>query len=1707
MKWREHIVAASERTATVEGLDPFTLYELIVQSHNEIGGGSLTHPREAQTDEDSPAGPPLKVQVKAYQSSGFIVQWNPPDVPNGYITNYLIYYTMEDLKMPLDKWKTHDTKSDERTTTIRDLLSDKKYYVIVKAVNAKGESPPSKIVPVKTTSGLPGQVIGLTSTPIDGTRIQLQWDKPVYTIPITGYVITHNSTDGEKEFKLTSPHEKHIVRDLRPSSTYSFRIAAHTSRGRGEQSDETIVTTLNGTAVSPSAAEQDNVPSAPRTLKVELVSPTQVKLSWDPPLHENGQLRGYYVYKERLENGVPVSGQLQKALSIMDAKKLHAEVMGLEPNREYSFRVNAFNRNGDGEFSESRSIVTGGIPPRKPEMIGVTLNSPHDQFPLSAKIEWKLPTLESLDSPIDNYHIWYRPTSQSVYRHETIPATESSTTIGGLWMGEEYVILLGAENGEGLSANSTEHLVTPVGAPDAEPADVQYEIVGTHKMRLYWNPPVEDKRNGKITGYKAILTAMDRDMDERGNKIKTRQEQEVSNNFAIFNVEPNLSYTFKVAASTMKGQGPYSPVLTINPDPSALVGPPSNVRVEAISNSTAVVRWDYPESESVDGFVVKYIHEPTSRSHSETWHQKKVMDPAAKDFQIGDLQYPHKPYAFCVLAVKQNRQGPCSEPPTLIEKIQPKYYVTNLVVEWKTHNSVKVKWDYNGPGPVQFRMNYTGQKEYLNSNLKMEHLKAPGAARDLEHHIRSYLFHSLRASMHYTLSVSVKSSDNEDHWPNTVVVWTDPQAPSLVDTPSIDHSRSVNGQTKLRLIPTSEEYGAISHYWIVVVPSNYTRDSLVHLDNAALMRTSKERKQRVTSNVSITPAKKMKRAREGEEEEEEGDRKRRKREDSSLEPAPLPSSSIRRHRSLPSLNGPYITAEISASEMRDKFRSDDFFIVGDDNTHGSYINFKLENDKQYKVFVRAFAKAPEKRSQLEQRAPMMENSHRLWTDSDVSEPFTPRNTGVSGRGGTMGASQVWLLGPIIALLIIASLIGMLVCWWLRCNKKSVGRGSMRHHGSITKVALGGHHLNGNGGMMGETSKLLSNDYGRGAPIMHPYDQMNGNNSTSLDHLYPIPSSHSRPFHNGNIGNGYTTMPMPSSGGVIGGHSLSHPPVPITELSNHIEKLRANNNVGFIQEFESIETGQQFTWDASSADYNKHKNRYANVVAYDHSRVRIDGLLGSDYINANYIDGYERERAYIATQGPLSETADDFWRMVWEEGSCTIVMLTNLEEQNRVKCDQYWPTRGSALYGDLEVTILETMVLAHYTMRTMRLGMMGEFREIRHLQYTAWPDHGVPDHPTPFLVFLKRVKTLNPPDAGPIISHCSAGIGRTGAFIVIDIMLERLRYEHTIDIFGCVTALRSQRSYMVQIDDQYMFIHDAVLDAVLSGSTEVPSKRLSEHMNMLFRSVEGNSNFEQEYRQLTNVRVRDARCIDANSPVNRTKNRSMAVVPYDANRVRLTNVPGVDGSDYINASWIDGYRERCAYIATQAPADSTITDFWRMIWEDECGVIVVLKMSYEGTGREHSQSRLEYWPSESGVQFGHLVVEPIAEYNMPQYILREFKVSDLQSQLSRTVRHFEYTEWPELNPAPKPIDLFIDFIQQVHKTKSQFGVDGPIVVHCSTGAGRTGVFIALAQIIDRIRLEGVVDVFTTAKLLRTERAGMIQEREHYQFLYMAALEFV
>ncbi|XP_069889314.1 receptor-type tyrosine-protein phosphatase delta isoform X27 [Dipodomys merriami] len=721
------------------------------------------------------------------------------------------------------------------------------------------------------------------------------------------------------------------------------------------------------------------------------------------------------------------------------------------------------------------------------------------------------------------------------------------------------------------------------------------------------------------------------------------------------------------------------------------------------------------------------------------------------------------------------------------------------------------------------------------------------------------------------------------------------------------------------------------------------------------------------------------------------------------------------------------------------------FTLGDDKHYGGFTNKQLQSGQEYVFFVLAVMEHAE--SKMYATSP--------YSDPVVSMDLDPQPITDEEEG------LIWVVGPVLAVVFIICIVIAILLY------KSSKPDRKRAESESRKSSI-------------PNSKEV--------PSHHPTDpvelrRLNFQTPGSDDSGYP--------------------------GNLHSSSMASHPPIPILELADHIERLKANDNLKFSQEYESIDPGQQFTWEHSNLEVNKPKNRYANVIAYDHSRVllsAIEGIPGSDYVNANYIDGYRKQNAYIATQGSLPETFGDFWRMIWEQRSATIVMMTKLEERSRVKCDQYWPSRGTETHGLVQVTLLDTVELATYCVRTFALYKNGssEKREVRQFQFTAWPDHGVPEHPTPFLAFLRRVKTCNPPDAGPMVVHCSAGVGRTGCFIVIDAMLERIKHEKTVDIYGHVTLMRAQRNYMVQTEDQYIFIHDALLEAVTCGNTEVPARNLYAYIQKLTQIETGENvtGMELEFKRLASSKAHTSRFISANLPCNKFKNRLVNIMPYESTRVCLQPIRGVEGSDYINASFIDGYRQQKAYIATQGPLAETTEDFWRMLWEHNSTIVVMLTKLRE-MGREKCH---QYWPAERSARYQYFVVDPMAEYNMPQYILREFKVTDARDGQSRTVRQFQFTDWPEQG-VPKSGEGFIDFIGQVHKTKEQFGQDGPISVHCSAGVGRTGVFITLSIVLERMRYEGVVDIFQTVKMLRTQRPAMVQTEDQYQFCYRAALEYL
>nr|XP_023651146.1 receptor-type tyrosine-protein phosphatase T isoform X9 [Paramormyrops kingsleyae] len=573
-----------------------------------------------------------------------------------------------------------------------------------------------------------------------------------------------------------------------------------------------------------------------------------------------------------------------------------------------------------------------------------------------------------------------------------------------------------------------------------------------------------------------------------------------------------------------------------------------------------------------------------------------------------------------------------------------------------------------------------------------------------------------------------------------------------------------------------------------------------------------------------------------------------------------------------------------------------------------------------------------------------------------------------------------------------------------------------------------------------------------------------------------------------------------------------PAIRVADLLQHITQMKCGQGYGFKEEYEGLAEGQNAPWDTAKKDENRNKNRYGNIIAYptdDHTRVRLQLLEGdphSDYINANYIDGYHRPRHYIATQGPMQETVRDFWRMIWQENSVSIVMVTNLVEVGRVKCVRYWPDE-TEVYGDIKVTLIETEPLAEYVIRTFTVQKKGhhEIREIRQFHFTSWPDHGVPCYATGLLGFVRQVKFLNPPDAGPIVVHCSAGAGRTGCFIAVDIMLDMAENEGVVDIFNCIRELRSQRVNMVQTEEQYVFVHDAILEACLCGNTAIPVCEFREiYYNISRLDPQTNSSQIKDEFQTLNIvtpRVRPEDCSVGLLPRNHDKNRSMDVLSVDRCLPFLISVDG-ETSNYINAALMDSHKQPAAFIVTQHPLPNTVADFWRLVFDYNCSSIVMLNEM------DAAQLCMQYWPEKSSCCYGPIQVEFISADIDEDIINRIFRICNMARPQDgyRLVQHFQFIGWPAYRETPLSKRSILQLVRRLAKWQEQYdGGDGRTVVHCLTGGGRSGTFCAICSISEMIQQQNIVDVFHTVKTLRNNKSNMVETMEQYKFCYEVALE--
>ncbi|XP_063543150.1 uncharacterized protein LOC134751604 [Cydia strobilella] len=532
------------------------------------------------------------------------------------------------------------------------------------------------------------------------------------------------------------------------------------------------------------------------------------------------------------------------------------------------------------------------------------------------------------------------------------------------------------------------------------------------------------------------------------------------------------------------------------------------------------------------------------------------------------------------------------------------------------------------------------------------------------------------------------------------------------------------------------------------------------------------------------------------------------------------------------------------------------------------------------------------------------------------------------------------------------------------------------------------------------------------------------------------------------------------------------------------------------EFSGIVESEQSDSDSERSDSDPELDDVYVDVDGVPTRVKLEWLIW--------------KRRYIATQGPTPHTLDAFWRMIWQHKVHTVVMITNLVERGRRKCDMYWPGGGrgsSAEFGGVHVTLLHEDVRAAYTVRHLRAKNNNHKsdsepaspaneadaagRIIVQYHYTVWPDHGTPRHPLAVLPFVQAAAA----DPGTVLVHCSAGVGRTGTYIVLDAQLNQLKLTGTLSPLGFLCRARTQRNHLVQTEEQYVFVHDALLEHVRSGNTEVEFSKAREYLVKLLqpisddelavldlkptkqksvndltngiengetaslksskevsennaengsqlsiktedlnseqsksvkeddetkevmvngdesegvydlapRSTDTYSKKMQAYNNMTDQEKEEMRranrvenyallermrslanrnqtyqgpppvnllekqfllitrsCVDASvsarAPHNLDKNRPGAALPADTARVMLVPKPGVEGSEYVNASWVCGRRRLREFAVTQHPPPDAAPELWRLLWDHTAQLVLLL----------HSPSDPEcetFWPTE------------------------------------------------------------------------------------------------------------------------------------------------
>eukprot|EP00794_Sanderia_malayensis_P008095 gene8095-8963_t len=1657
--------AGTGLSKTIDKLNAYTYYEFQVAARTK--GGTIMgafSSSVAERTQEGPASMPMNVTAMALSNRTILVIWEGPEQINGALHDYQIRYK----KSSEFSFLPNVNAGTGLSKTINKLDAYTYYEFQVAARTKVGTiiGAWSNITKARTQEGSPTAPINVTALSLSDTVIRITWKEPEQ---INGLLHDYQSRYKKSLDSSFLPNVNagrnlsHSIKNLRAFTSYDFQVSATTKLGAiiGAWSNITMARTQEGS------------PTAPVNVTALSLSDTVIRITWKEPEQINGLLHHYQIrYKKSSEfsflSNVNAGTGLSKTINKLDAYTY------------YEFQVAA--RTKVGAIIGAWSNITMARTQEGSLTAPVNVTA----LPLSdtvIRIAWKEP--EQINGLLHDFQIRYKKSSEFSFLPNVNAGRNLSHSIKNLQVFTSYDFQVTATTKLGAIIGAWSNITmarTQEGSPTA-PVNVTALSLSDTVIRITWKEP--EQINGLLHDYQIRY--------KKSSEFSFLPNVNAGTGLSktIDKLDAYTYYEFQVAARTKVGtiMGPWSNITRARTQEGSPTAP---VNVTALSLSDTVIRITWKEPKLINGLLhdyqIRYKKSldssflPNVNAGRNLSHRIKNLHAfTSYDFQVtATTKLGAITGTWSTSTIEKTKQGSASKP---IDVRAIPISEKKIIVTWKEPLSINgILHNY------QIRFKKSSEKTFLTIVVSANKL--------------SKILDNLDAFTDYVIQVAATTKQGTifGDWSDSIRERThesvplEPKALHVVST----QSRS----TVLKWDKPSKENGIIRNYTIRLRGTKGYNTTFRHEKSIVLSVNSSTRLSLGVSDLvpgSVYTVQIAAATIKGYDPYSSSITLR------TLYTEPLAPEIVREVqlnggtnvilKPASNINGPIthyafgVTIGIKGCRLelhREIIKPSRIpltlrFVPGSETVPG--ISFKFNKIGNFTLCFRAVTVNMSQLLFGKPSSTVIEQTTLLGTPEPNPTRMPTDETDAQSNQTQMPFNTGYV--SIITVLVLIIIVLVVVVVILRRRKpssspqKDIEPIPMAQYASLG--ANRAYEYDGYESLTMETN--ISNKETRDVTT-------SGSSAASVRHKQP-PSHVEIHRH--------------------------HQPIAVHNFAEFSRNLQKDCHRALSLEYNKLKKGQLYSWDIAMTAANQSKNRYPNIAAYDHSRVHLQPLAGQtniDYFNANLISSYNRPSVYIAAQDPLHGNEAAFWRMNWDNNVPAIIMLSNMNEGAETQCANYWPHQGKIQFGDISIALDLVDSDPDFVIRRFTVSRKGqsESRIVYQFQFLSWPGSGVPKFSTDILRFRQTVRKNFRFETKPsIVVHCTDGIGRTGSFIVIDAMLDLAAKEQTIDIFNYVNFIRTQRIELVSAEEQYSFIYDALLEATMRVSTEFEADDIKTTAAQLQVLNNGKTGYQMQFELLNSVThcFSTIETLNALKPENERRNRNKNILPRDSYRVVLQeSIYENASSDYVNATFVDGYKREYGFIATEHPLPKTMAAFWSIVLENNVTMIVMLNELKEGSLKYPT-----FWPSVgSETKYGQILVKNQSSSDKEEKDLTHIMIHIRHGSMaknSREVDMYQFHYWPN-HATPKNTSQLLSLLNKLNvseSNKQQGNNKHSTLVMCSDGAGRTGTFIAIANILERLKSEQLIDVFHTVKKIRLFRPQFVENSAQYQFCFKMAQAYM